>query len=246
MSETNEAYKSQNLTHTQRKEGQKEFEHSKDQSKHRKPNIDGHNMAQTKNETDSKDTTETNKKKESMSQTLIDNKDATTMTQGKETTKITDKDDKTEIVIAEDAKQGKATEMCETLAETSVKVGSAVARTKKSYANKVNPSPRKMLPGQSEPGKLQSTSLTSHEFTEVQRKRIASQKFPCNTYRLDKKIRKVSNSLFKSYPLFKMLRIMTRAARQDQMSSSKTFQVHRAQKRKVLMGSKDKKTFQIP
>ena len=49
----------------------------------------------------------------------------------------------------------------------------------------------RFLPGQSESGEIPSTNLTSPEFTKIQRKPIASQKFPCIMSRLHDKSKKV-------------------------------------------------------
>ena len=183
--EANNTDKSQNIPV---KEVQKEFEHSKNKSEHKNPIIEDHDKTQTKNESENNNSAETITKKVTMSQTVIENED---MTQVNEENIM--KDVKKEIVIVkkeEECHLGKAKEIVgEIFAENPVKV----TEMKKSSA-KQNSSSRKKLPGQSEPGKLPSTSLTSLEFTRVQRKRIASQNFPCYTNRLHTNTKKVKNN----------------------------------------------------
>jgi hypothetical protein len=165
------------LTKTTKGKDMQELQPSEDQFKPRIHSMEG----DVKCETDNKDTVEIHIS-ESLSQSVNERNDVTTKTTDKEAT-ILGKNK--ELESAMDTKQTEEHNLDQAIEEETV-----VTQTDITSAHKV-PLASILLPGQSEPGELPSTNLTSPEFTQVQRKPISSQKFPCVTNRLLKKSKKV-------------------------------------------------------
>ena len=176
------------------------------------------NESETRGMEDQKELEETNKS--------VKNDDDMTITTSQATeVQFTDPDSTEETVSAMNPKQS-----TEIISETPVvKVG-----------NRAN----KLLPGQSESGKPQSTTLTSREFTKVERKRVAAQKFPCIVNRLQKKYKKV-HKYISNIQLLRIFRMAKEATFQNQMSRSKITQTPRDQEREKLSPPEQKKTDQI-
>ena len=169
---------------------QKNKPEKKDQN-NQKDNFDDHDMAQAKTEP------ETGHIPENRNQNITD--DAITMPKVEES-KILDKHDN-KCEMKEGSNQDKEEHcakgrefLCQTLTNEVDEPDIVGAQTKRSSIHQVNSS--HLIPGQSKPGMLPSTSLTSREFTKVKTKRVTSLRFPCVANRLQKELKKVNTLLF--------------------------------------------------
>ena len=132
---------------------------------------------------------------ENMSQSVNEKHDVDAKTQESEAKNI-------EFETALDSKQTEEWDFVQTIAEETVVETASISVPKGNLA------PR-FLPGQSELGEPPSTNLTSPEFTKIQRKLIASQKFPCIMNTLLKKSKKVKTCFSANFVLLiKLLRML--------------------------------------